>query len=133
MKILKAIFWTTVFWLLIMLIVFVYAKYTKWWEGLANSIAKNLWVQVMTTWSMMSWDTMSGAVSEQYTEMMNSLELMNANIDYLVEEQMKISDATTTTTNTLTIKKVTTGAITSDTTIQEEVVDASANIEAVAE
>lgn len=44
MNVLKTIFWTTVFWLILLLIVFIYAKYTTSGESLANSIAKQLGV-----------------------------------------------------------------------------------------
>ena len=85
MKILKTIFWTTVFWLLVLLVIFGYTKYTKNGEGLANNIAKNLWVvPVMetTTWSMTDW------MSDELMKIQEDLAQIKEGVKFLVEEEI---------------------------------------------
>jgi len=129
MKILKTIFWTTVFWLLVLLVIFGYAKYTKQGENLANNIAKNLGVVPAIETTVGSGTLTDEAIMTQFTQIQDAIEKMQMQLDVLVSEDMLedniSSDVTTIIKEDITIEKTDTDADSSTVTDEDVEVEAT--------
>lgn len=89
MKVLKTIFWTTIFWLVLLLIVFIYAKYTASGESLANSIAKQLWVTPAAEMMTESGSMMMETSMDDIRMLQESVDAVQMNVEKLLDMSME--------------------------------------------
>jgi len=122
MRAFKTFFWTTLFWVLVLFIVFLYAKYTKGGDSISNFVVKSLWVTPQVE-GIVDWDT--NLVNDKVANLELMIAELQADVKVLLGEDATpvfTEDTSTTTTSTTTDTTEDT-VVTDDTTTDDTTPD----------